>query len=124
MKALSIRQPWAWLIVNGGKDLENRDWDTEFRGRVLVHVSKSGSKKDYAEAVEFARELGAPEPPAQEDIERGGIIGSIEIVDVVTSSDSPWFFGPFGFVLRDFRPMDFMPYKGALGLFDVPEVPE
>lgn len=37
MKALSIQQPWAWLIVNGYKDVENRDWNTKFRGRFYVH---------------------------------------------------------------------------------------
>jgi len=33
MKALSILQPWAWLVVNGHKDIENRTWGTGFRGR-------------------------------------------------------------------------------------------
>jgi ASCH domain len=40
MKAPSIRQRWAWLIVNGHKDIENRAWPTKFRGRVLIHASK------------------------------------------------------------------------------------
>jgi hypothetical protein len=31
--ALSVRQPWAWLIVNGYKDVENRSWTTHYRGR-------------------------------------------------------------------------------------------
>ncbi|MEI3544750.1 MAG: ASCH domain-containing protein [Alphaproteobacteria bacterium] len=37
---LSIRQPWAWLIVNGYKDIENRTWPTHFRGKVLIHAGK------------------------------------------------------------------------------------
>ena len=36
--ALSIRQPWAWLIVNGYKDIENRDWKTHYRGRWMACV--------------------------------------------------------------------------------------
>ncbi|HDU8694716.1 TPA: ASCH domain-containing protein, partial [Morganella morganii subsp. morganii] len=40
MKAISIRQPWAWLIVNGHKDIENRSWRTKYRGQVLVHASQ------------------------------------------------------------------------------------
>ena len=40
MKALSIKQPWAWLIVNGYKDIENRTWKTNYRGTFLVHASK------------------------------------------------------------------------------------
>jgi hypothetical protein len=38
MNGLSIRQPWAWLIVNGHKDVENRSWHTDFRGRVYVQA--------------------------------------------------------------------------------------
>ena len=33
MKAISIRQPWAWLVVNGHKDVENRTWRTKHRER-------------------------------------------------------------------------------------------
>jgi ASCH domain len=38
MKALSVRQPWAWLIVQGFKGIENRTWQTSFRGTVLIHA--------------------------------------------------------------------------------------
>jgi len=40
MIALSIQQPWAWAIIHGGKDVENRTWPTKFRGRFLVHASR------------------------------------------------------------------------------------
>jgi hypothetical protein len=40
MKVLSIRQPWAFLIVNGHKNIENRDWLTAYRGPVLIHAGK------------------------------------------------------------------------------------
>lgn len=40
MKALSFRHPWAWLIVAGYKDIENRSWPTNFRGRVYIHASR------------------------------------------------------------------------------------
>ena len=43
LKAISIRQPWAWLIVNGYKDVENRIWATSLRGRVLIHAGASKS---------------------------------------------------------------------------------
>ena len=45
--ALSIRQPWAWLIVNGHKDIENRDWPTNFRGRLLVHAGQTMARRYY-----------------------------------------------------------------------------
>src|ERR1051326_1498970 len=40
VKALSVRQPWAWLIIYGGKDIENRDWPTSHRGPTLIHAGK------------------------------------------------------------------------------------
>lgn len=55
--------------------------------------------------------------PMQISLQRGGIIGVAEIVDCVEASDSPWFFGRYGFVLRNARPVDFIPVKGALGFF-------
>ena len=57
--------------------------------------------------------------PAFEDLERGGIVGMTTIIDCVSSSESRWFFGRFGFVLRDSKPLPFRPLKGRLGFFDV-----
>jgi hypothetical protein len=124
MKCLSIRQPWAWLIIHGGKDVENRDWPTKVRGRVLVHASQGMTRAEYDDAfwqahyIEGAAPFTMPEPGK---IERGGIIGSVEIVDCVDASTSPWFFGRYGFVLRNPIALPFRPYKGRLGFFDVPE---
>lgn len=39
--ALSVRQPWAWLILHAGKDIENRTWRTRYRGPLLIHASKA-----------------------------------------------------------------------------------
>jgi len=44
MIALSVRQPWAWLLLNG-KDIENRDWYTKYRGPLAIHASKGISGK-------------------------------------------------------------------------------
>lgn len=50
----------------------------------------------------------------------GGIIGEVDLVDVVTSSKSKWFHGPFGYVLENARLWPaLVPYNGKLGLFDV-----
>lgn len=128
MLALSIRQPWAWLILHAGKDIENRDWPTKVRGRVLIHAAKGMTHDEWDDAWDFARGPGAS--PAAVDsgvtfdaIERGGIVGSVEIVDCVRQHRSRWFVGRHGFVLRDPMPMIFTPYKGQLGFFDVPEIP-
>lgn len=124
MLALSIRQPWAWLILNGSKDIENRQWQTRVRGRVLVHAAKGMTRNEYAGAVDFIVDAGMPplpfDLPAFEHLQRGGIVGSVEIVDCVAESASPWFIGRYGFVLRDPRPCEFFPCLGRLGFFEVP----
>lgn len=123
MKALSIRQPWAWLIVHGGKDIENRSWHTKLRGRFLVHAAQGMTRKEHAEAYQFFLESGAGQPPFDfpsfEDLQCGGIVGSVELVDSVDTSDSPWYMGQKGFVLRDPKPLPFVPLKGRLGFFEV-----
>lgn len=122
MKALSIRQPWAWLIIHGGKDVENREWKTNYRGRVLVHASNSMTKREYMDAWQKAYGINpALTIPTTTHIEKGGIVGSVEIVDCIRQSESPWFVGRFGFVLRDPKPIPFIPFRGSLGFFDVPD---
>lgn len=120
--AISVRQPWAWSIIYGGKDIENRDWPTRIRGRVLIHAAKGMTDDEYHDTVVFAHGLGVSVPMATM-LHRGGIIGSVEIVDCVERSPSPWFFGRFGFVLRNPIPCEFRPMRGALGFFKVPETP-
>lgn len=124
MKALSIRQPWAWLILHAGKDIENRTWSTRLRGRVLIHAAQGMTRKEYDEVVEaiwVTTRCNGALPPEYEQLQRGGIIGSVEIVDCVPASDSPWFFGPYGFKLANPQPLPFVPMKGKLGFFEVDE---
>lgn len=123
MIALSIRQPWAWLILNAGKDIENRDWSTRFRGRFLVHAAKGVTRDEYEAVANFVRRLQVKRPlPEFAALPRGGVVGSVEIVDCVKYSSSPWFMGKNGFVLRDPCPTLFVPHKGRLGFFDIPEI--
>lgn len=122
MKALSIRQPWAWLIVNGHKDIENRNWKTNYRGPVLIHTGSFSPLDDYFESVRLARSI-VPDihVPTNNRLERGGYVGVAEIVDCVEDSDSPWFFGRFGFVLKNARTIPFRKARGQLGLYEVEE---
>jgi hypothetical protein len=120
--ALSVRQPWAWAIIHAGKDIENRSWQAvnhglTQRGRVAVHASKGMTRDEYDHASGFMRQMLSIECPSAADLLRGGIIGSVEVVDVVRASESPWFFGPRGLVLRNPQPCDFIPALGALGYF-------
>jgi hypothetical protein len=121
MKALSIRQPWASMILHYGKDIENRTWPTNVRGRVLIHASKGMTFDEWSDAWDFAVFRGVAREPMNdpEVFLRGGIVGSVEIVDCVTRSESAWFEGPFGFVLRNPVTLPFYPFRGALGFFDV-----
>ncbi len=121
MKALSIRQPWAWLIIHAGKDIENRDWATKVRGLVLVHAAKGMTRDEYADVREFCDRSANALVPDFDALQRGGIIGSVEIVDCVKHSESRWFFGCYGFVLHNPQPLPFVPFRGALGFFDVPD---
>lgn len=122
MRALSIRQPWAWLILHAGKDIENRDWHTPYRGLILIHAGKGMTRDEYEGADDL---LGTIRPdialPPFKALERGGVVGEVEIAGCVRHSDSPWFFGEYGFVLRNARPLVFMPWRGQLGFFDVPQ---
>lgn len=121
MKALSIRQPWAWLILNAGKDIENRDWPTHFRGRFLIHASKGMTRAEYEGGQDTLWDIDQRiRFPTFEELERGGIVGTAVLADCVESSESPWFFGRYGFELRDVMPLPFRPFKGALGFFEVP----
>jgi len=115
-KALSVRQPWAWLIVNGYKDIENRGWRTSYRGRIYVHAGKKFSDNEWI-GTEAEKYLCAGGPGR---LFYGAIIGEVTIVDCVTESDSPWFEGPIGWVLRD--PVAYehpILMRGRLGLFEV-----
>lgn len=110
--ALSVRQPWAWAILFAGKDIENRSWQAvnhglNQRGRIAIHAAKGMGKEEYEDARDFINEILAAAPdhglrcPEAIDLKRGAIIGSVEVVDVVTDSDSSWFVGPRGLVLRN-----------------------
>jgi hypothetical protein len=116
-QALSIRQPWAWAIVKAGKDIENRTWSTSFRGPICLHASAGMTAAEYAEASAFMLSIGI-ETPRKESLERGGIVAVASIAGCVTGLRSPWFSGPYGFVLQDVCPVPFIPCKGSLGFFD------
>lgn len=122
MLALSIRQPWCWHILHNGKDVENRDWYTKVRGRILIHAAKGCTREEFEAASPlFLRSGPILRTPELGSLPRGGIVGSVEIVDCIRPSASPWYMGGFAFVLRDPQPLPFRPYKGQLGFFDVPD---
>ena len=120
--ALSIRQPWAWLILNAGKNVENRTWPTRFRGWFLIHAGKGMTQEEYLSVKlwlpTIGRSAAAAHLPDFKDLERGGIVGMAKLGNCVTGSDSPWFCGPYGFMLDEVIKLPFRPLKGALGFFN------
>jgi ASCH domain len=87
LRALSVRQPWAWLIVNGYKDIENRTWQTRHRGPLLIHagVSKSDLKEELLASIEQRYGVRLPR-----SFEHGGVIGLVDVTDCKKRTQSPW----------------------------------
>lgn len=121
MKVLSIKQPWAHLILHGGKDVENRTWATKHRGRFLVHASKGLTGPEYWQVAKYCHDRRLPAPASLELLQRGGIVGSVELVDCQSTSTSPWYMGEVAFVLANPKLLPFVPCKGRLGFFDAPQ---
>ena len=127
--AISIRQPWAALLVAGVKTIEVRKWPTRRRGPVLIHAAKLVDERPEAWA-----QITTPELKAAANL-RGGIIGIGEIVecrrydtpaafatDAELHLNAPdWFLPPrlHGFVFRDTRAVTFYPYTGQTMFFKV-----
>lgn len=136
MKAISIKQPWAWAFLHG-KDVENRNWGylPRYRGPILIHASKKFDRDGYLWIQENCKLLDIPLQsfPDEQDFflkgsgyGLGGFIAKGNLVDTITQIDaciykSKWYFGPIGLVIKDVKPIDFIPYKGQLGIFNVQE---
>jgi hypothetical protein len=116
MKALSIRQPWAWAIVSGLKTVENRSWRTNYRGPVLIHAGRS-----RADLMPILPD-GTPVP---ENLRFGYLLGVAELVDCVPLEvvpPDPFAEGPWCWILRNARPLARpVPYVGRLLFFEVPD---
>jgi hypothetical protein len=140
VKALSVRQPWAWAILHAGKDIENREWrgTNGFRGLFLLHASQRPNPTRLQDEglafVDFCRERRIRLPDGEKpgvlslgDLFRdcGGIVGVARVVDIRQNGDaptSPWAIpGLLGLQLTDVHPLPFVPCKGALGFWSVPD---
>jgi hypothetical protein len=109
LKALSVRQPYANKIIFDGKDIENRTRRTNFRGTVAIHASM----ELHSNAAKLSKK-------AKEEMERGAIVGIVDVVDCVDEHKSKWFGGPYGYVLKNPRPLKKpIPCKGMLGFWKV-----
>ena len=127
--ALSVKQPWAALLVAGVKTIEVRTWPTARRGRILIHASRIPDDRPEGWAL-----ITTPELRALADL-RGGVIGVAELSECRTYTtpavfaaecaqhrNSPdWFVPPrlFGFVFRDPRPIEYHACRGKTLFFRV-----
>jgi hypothetical protein len=117
MKALSVIMPWPYLIMKQGKDVENRTWRTDYRGRILIHASK---KPDPFLTEIAGRYLQDPVNLKELLQWCGHIIGSVELVDCVQNYKSKWAeSGMWHWVLKNpvlFK--ELIPARGSLGIWD------
>jgi hypothetical protein len=120
LPALSVRQPWASMIVEGHKDIENRTRRTTRRGRVLIHAGLN-VRNFAADCASIAERHGIIVPTSVID-DVGGIIGVVDIIDCVADHPSRWRTseaGKFGWVLGSPRRLAFRRCRGALGFFRI-----
>ncbi len=118
MKALSLQQPWAELIVSGKKTIETRTWNTKFRGEFYVHASKTVNKI-------ACKKLNV------KNFVTGAIIGKANLVDVKNYKNSKEFqkdnnkhlalakYKPYGYLLKNIKRIKPIEYKGQLNFFEV-----
>jgi hypothetical protein len=90
MKALTIKQPWASLIVENIKNIENRTWKTNFRGRVYVHASKPTKFNVSLTDEQTIASLSVFKDAMDGNMSFGAIIGEVDIVDCVVNHPSIW----------------------------------
>jgi hypothetical protein len=112
VKALTVRQPWATLIIAGLKDVENRSWTTSYRGRLAIHAGGTLDKEGLDEYADLVESLG--------ELPRGAMIGAVVLADVTQGSKSPFAMaGQYHWLLRD--PKAFaepVPMAGRPGLWE------
>lgn len=124
MKTLSITEPYASLICEGKKHIETRSWKTNYRGPLLIHASATRIPHDYKHLV-----------PMVSETRQGNIICKANLVDCVEMtrewisemSEKEWFLGfysvgRYAWILEDVEPIEPIPAKGRLGLWDYKEV--
>lgn len=129
LRILTVRQPWASLIIEGHKPVENRPWRTSYRGDVAVLAGKTLDVSERAnEACNRYMASSLTPSAARADANRlpmGGVIGLVELWGETREMDSWWFTGPAGLLLRNARSLDEVyPKAGSLCLATASEQEE
>lgn len=123
MKTLSIRQPWAELIIQGRKTLELRTWTVKYRGPLAIHASQT-----------VERDACLTHGLDPDQVTAGAVVGVVDLVEIIELdaasyearrgehlADEPWGGGPlYGWRLANPRPLaEPLPLRGRMGLFEV-----
>ena len=126
MKALSVLQPWALLLVSGVKTVENRTWYLGYRGPLLIHAGKSKRLMTDELFENLADALFTAEPFPHDHMELGAIVGRVEVVDCLkptqiwNRADRGWAEGPWCIICRNAERFETpIPFRGQLRLFEV-----
>ncbi|MGZ8984611.1 MAG: hypothetical protein ACXW11_11795 [Methylotenera sp.] len=127
-KALSLKQPFAWLIANGYLLVDDRTWGTQYRGPVLIHASK-GLYEQYYDHLKSSTDIPLP---AKDKLEYGGVVGIANLVLCCRPGELPAgisrqqraHFGGvhqeyFGFLFEQATPLALMPCRGKLKIFEI-----
>ncbi len=128
---LSLWQPYAWLVVHGPKDVENRTW-TPPAGSIgrefYVHAAKHRNLHDYWMALNFANEQGFDIDlvPEIDDLQYGGVVGKVELAGYLPPSPdgtarAPWHMAEqWGWQLKNRTAVPFVPMRGNQRFWRVP----
>ena len=128
IKAITVHQPWAWLIVHGGKTIENRTWPTRYRGPLLIHASARRSPLELETALIWVQrnvgdDVARRVPPAfpVPRLQFGAFVGVVDLVDVrpaAAHEADRWHMpGYWGWVLANPRPVEPARWPGQQSLW-------
>lgn len=125
MKVLSIKEPWASLIMNGTKKIETRSWKTKYRGEIYIHASLSKAKITKPEVYELIKDM---------NFKCGYIICKCNLVDCIYMTDEyvndmktnhfeeyicgHYEVGRYAWIVEDVKVIEPIESKGKLGLWN------
>jgi hypothetical protein len=124
MRALTYWRPWPWVIMHGGKPVENRPrkYPRSLHGElVAIHAGKHYDDKSLGFILRTLEATGKLTDDFLEASKTGGIVGVARLSGIVVKHDSPWFTGPYGWLPTEVRPLkEPIAIKGAQGFWRVP----
>lgn len=128
LKALSLKQPFAWLIANSYLLVDDRSWGTQYRGPILIHASK-GLYEEYYRHIKLNTDIPIPD---KDKLEYGGVVGIAKLVfcgkpdelHAGLSREQRAHFGGvhpeyYGFLFAQATPLPLLPCAGKLGIFEL-----